>query len=350
MNERSMMVRLTDIASAIATFEGHLATQGHRRTETTGVLSLHILLPSLIAVFDLAIPGALLICLWKSGAGSRVYLISLAAAVALYLVAVTFSVLGFWHAIGVFWPFVYLCTFVIVIAARYRRGLPAQWFPERWTKEFFLAGCNCLYALVWALLIARVVQAHRIHEEALQLSAPLHQGSFLVISGGANMSVNLHTRAVRYALDITQLNSFGLRAPSAVPFPRDVAKYTIYGADVIAPCAGEIIGVESHAPNQSPLHPNSTGFGNYVALYCQGHTVRLLHLRPSSVRVVVGDMVKTRQLLGSVGNSGNSVEPHLHIDAVAGRRIVDARDDGGIQSVPIRIDGRFLIKGDRFTN
>lgn len=82
-------------------------------------------------------------------------------------------------------------------------------------------------------------------------------------------------------------------------FPEDLSKYEIFRAEVIAPCAGEIIGVESRAPNQAPLHPDYSGFGNYIALYCPGHTVRLVHLDGASVKVAVGESVTTGQLLGT---------------------------------------------------
>ena len=44
------------------------------------------------------------------------------------------------------------------------------------------------------------------------------------------------------------------------------------------------------------------------------------HLQPNSVRVRVGDHVRRGQVLGLVGNSGNTTQPHLHFqltDALA---------------------------------
>ncbi len=44
------------------------------------------------------------------------------------------------------------------------------------------------------------------------------------------------------------------------------------------------------------------------------------HLQPGSVRVETGDTVKPGQVLGLLGNSGNSDAPHLHFHIMDGPR------------------------------
>ena len=69
------------------------------------------------------------------------------------------------------------------------------------------------------------------------------------------------------------------------------------------------------------------------------------HLRKHSVRVTVGDVVAAGDPLGEVGNSGNTSEPHLHIHAERGGEpgvILDG------SSVPITIEGRFLVRNSVF--
>ena len=53
--------------------------------------------------------------------------------------------------------------------------------------------------------------------------------------------------------------------------------------------------------------------GNYV-LIDHGQTEFSLsaHLKPDSVRVKKGDQVKAGDVIGKLGSSGNSTEPHLH--------------------------------------
>jgi len=58
---------------------------------------------------------------------------------------------------------------------------------------------------------------------------------------------------------------------------------------------------------------NGTAAGNYV-LIKNGDNIYSLyaHLRPGSITVKAGDSVIAGQVIGSLGSSGNSTEPHLH--------------------------------------
>jgi murein DD-endopeptidase MepM/ murein hydrolase activator NlpD len=81
--------------------------------------------------------------------------------------------------------------------------------------------------------------------------------------------------------------------------------------------------------------------------------VQLAHLQPGSVAVSVGDRVSAGQLVGKVGNSGNTMWPHLHINAARGRHLLVRSDDrvlNAAQAVPFLIDGTFLVNGESFSN
>jgi murein DD-endopeptidase MepM/ murein hydrolase activator NlpD len=57
--------------------------------------------------------------------------------------------------------------------------------------------------------------------------------------------------------------------------------------------------------------------GNHVIVKIAEHRyVLYAHMRPGTVRVKRGDSVVVGQVLGHVGNSGNSTEPHLHLHIV----------------------------------
>ncbi len=60
------------------------------------------------------------------------------------------------------------------------------------------------------------------------------------------------------------------------------------------------------------IRPN---VGNYVMIQAEkGYVVLLAHLRNASIKVDEGQQVKSGDLIGKIGNSGNSTMPHLHIN------------------------------------
>lgn len=107
-----------------------------------------------------------------------------------------------------------------------------------------------------------------------------------------------------------------------------------YGRAVIAPCDGVVVSVfddtEDHGARRglpSLAYALTQGrrvlagwrslAGNHVILQAtDGPFVALCHLRRGSAAVVVGDRVRSGQLLAECGNSGNSTEPHLHLQAM----------------------------------
>src|SRR5690606_3865299 len=54
--------------------------------------------------------------------------------------------------------------------------------------------------------------------------------------------------------------------------------------------------------------------GNHVVIeVAGGHVVLLAHLRRGSLRVHPGRRVSAGDVVGECGNSGNSTEPHVHV-------------------------------------
>lgn len=66
----------------------------------------------------------------------------------------------------------------------------------------------------------------------------------------------------------------------------------------------------------------------------------LAHMMEGSIAVTEGQTVDEGQPLGRLGNSGNTSEPHLHIHAW--RTGSGSMLEG--EGVPIRFDGRFLVR------
>ena len=60
-------------------------------------------------------------------------------------------------------------------------------------------------------------------------------------------------------------------------------------------------------------------WGNYVVIDIgEGRFAFYAHMQPRSVRVKPGDKVTTGQVLGLLGNSGNTDAPHLHFHVMDG--------------------------------
>ncbi|MBL8207092.1 MAG: M23 family metallopeptidase, partial [Blastocatellia bacterium] len=79
--------------------------------------------------------------------------------------------------------------------------------------------------------------------------------------------------------------------------------------------------------------------GNHVILDLgNGRYAFDTHLQPGSLRVKVGDKVKVGQVLGLVGNSGNSTEPHLHF------HLSDANSPLGSEGLPY-VFASFEVQG-----
>ncbi|MCF6192499.1 MAG: M23 family metallopeptidase, partial [Candidatus Hydrothermae bacterium] len=178
----------------------------------------------------------------------------------------------------------------------------------------------------------------------VDLHFPLRGGVYAVAHGGSNLLLNAHhpSREQRYAPDMVKLNRLGLRAWGGLPGA--LSRYAVYGEPVAAPCSGTVVAAVDGLPERVPslsvrdtLHPA----GNHVVLACTfpDRTVHvvLAHLRRGSVRVSVGDTVPAGKILGRVGNSGNTTEPHLHFHAC---------DPATLQGVPVTFRGRFLVRND----
>ena len=264
--------------------------------------------------------------------------------IAVVLLVLRWSILGGWYAVGTFWPDTFAAAFLAIVVYRLLRGLPQSWFPRK-SREVALTGVNLLFAALCSMLLLFLMRADVYEGKPLTLSAPLRGGTFYVMGGGGNLSVNHHAFIPyqRYAMDIVQVGALGFRAAGMSPVTLE--EYRIFGAEILAPCEGEVLTMENGLPNQKPLDPDTSRLmGNHVVLLCRGYSVVLAHMQPGSVTVRVGETVKVGQLLGRVGNSGSTMEPHLHVHAVEGRQV-----DGRGIAAPVLVDGAFLIKGDTFT-
>ncbi|MCI2046290.1 MAG: peptidoglycan DD-metalloendopeptidase family protein [Faecalibacterium sp.] len=97
---------------------------------------------------------------------------------------------------------------------------------------------------------------------------------------------------------------------------KNLEDYGIYNCDVYSPVSGTVIATENNEPDITPNTDEFTSsMGNYIYIKIDGHDSYLIlaHFKQDSISVGVGDHVEQKQLVGKVGNSGTTSEPHLHV-------------------------------------
>jgi murein DD-endopeptidase MepM/ murein hydrolase activator NlpD len=105
--------------------------------------------------------------------------------------------------------------------------------------------------------------------------------------------------------------------------PKKPASYVIYNQPAYAVADALVVAavddMDDSPPGQLPNLPVEKADGNHVILDLGGGRYALYaHFRPRSVQVREGQHVRRGQLLGMVGTSGNSSEPHLHFQVMDG--------------------------------
>ncbi|MGB9401988.1 MAG: M23 family metallopeptidase [Candidatus Acidiferrales bacterium] len=182
------------------------------------------------------------------------------------------------------------------------------------------------------------------HANWVELTFPFAGGDYCVAHGGDSRLLNHHYQVVpqRFALDILKLDRFG-RSQGA---HTDGAAYSglIYDEPVQSPCVGVVTAAVDEFRDlplgeRDPAHPA----GNHVVIRVGASEilVGLAHLREGSVCVKAGDIVRAGQIVGRVGNSGNTTLPHLHIHAKRGGDPASMLDGEGL---PMRFDRRWLVR------
>jgi Peptidase family M23 len=166
-------------------------------------------------------------------------------------------------------------------------------------------------------------------QPVVQISAPLRGDGY--VSADSCCDATRHTRAAmpingrvyvaqRYAVDWEQLDA-GNRIYSG---PREkLESYTIFGKPVYAVADGVVAVAVTGLPEQTPgKYPTNISLeeadGNAIIEDIGGHHFACYaHMQSASIRLHPGDRVKRGQVIGMVGNSGNSVAPHLHFHVMS---------------------------------
>jgi murein DD-endopeptidase MepM/ murein hydrolase activator NlpD len=174
------------------------------------------------------------------------------------------------------------------------------------------------------------------------ISSPLVGEDWVAGNGPSNTSQ--HRRALipvnghafisqRFAIDWVQAYPDGKTYKGD---PSDNKNYRAYGAEIHAVADGVVTQIGDGIPQNTPGAKSlavpitlETVGGNHVIMEIgNGLFAFYAHMQPGSLRVKVGDKVTHGQVLGLLGNTGNSSEPHLHF------QICSANSELGSEGLP----------------
>jgi small nuclear ribonucleoprotein (snRNP)-like protein/biotin carboxyl carrier protein len=160
------------------------------------------------------------------------------------------------------------------------------------------------------------------------IASPLDRSNLVAANGPSNTSA--HRRALipvdghayisqRYAIDWVEAYPDGKTYQGD---EKDNKNYKIYGAEIHSVADGVVTetkdGIPQNIPNADthavPITLETIGGNHVIVDIGGGRYAFYAHMQPGSLRVKVGDHVKSGDVLGLVGNTGNSSEPHLHFD------------------------------------
>jgi Peptidase family M23 len=192
---------------------------------------------------------------------------------------------------------------------------------------------------------------------AIEVAPPL-RGPGWVVGNGCCDPINAHRGATlsidgtvhapeRFAIDFVQLGTGGRLFEGPIDM---LSSWRFFGARIYSATAGRVVAVQDGLPEQTPGalpigQTVQTAGGNYLVVKIgQGRFAFYAHMQRGSMRVGKGDRVRKGQLLGLLGNTGNSDGPHLHFHIMDGPSPLQAN---GLPFVYTRFSGQGRITDEQ---
>ncbi len=152
----------------------------------------------------------------------------------------------------------------------------------------------------------------KLERNTTKMQLPFHE-EWTVVWGGTKVEDNYHVayNNQKYAYDLLIMED----GKSFKGDGKVNADYYVFGKQVVAPCNATVVqvitGVKDNIPGE--MNPKQLT-GNTIVLQTEdSEFILMAHFKEKSIVVKEGQQVKTGDLLGMCGNSGNSSEPHLHL-------------------------------------
>src|SRR5918994_1458420 len=202
---------------------------------------------------------------------------------------------------------------------------------------------NVLVAIGTVFLAMQLVRIYTPPADPVAIDPPL-AGEWGTVAGGRSTLLSHHyaysTPNVRDALDFVRLEE-GLGYDGD---PKRAESWYGFGEPVLAPADGSVVSVSDVHPDEPIGDLGQTPpYGNHIVLeISSGRYAVLGHLKQGSARVSEGERVRLGQPIAAVGDSGNSLGPHLHFQVQEGPVF-----DQQARTVPVVIGDVLLMRNGR---
>jgi murein DD-endopeptidase MepM/ murein hydrolase activator NlpD len=230
-----------------------------------------------------------------------------------------------------------ICVLIGALIQTIRRRL--TWSPWR------AAGYGSL-ALVVAMPLAyrKYPSSRDDHPSAVRFQLPL-DGPVTVAWGGATPAVNYHVVLPdqRWAYDLLVTRD----GRSFHGDGKNLTDYYAYGRPILSPATGIVRRSFDDDPDvpAGKLADGTNPCGNHLVLeVASNEFLFICHIQPQSIAVIAGDHVTAGQIIGRVGNSGNTSQPHVHLHLQTTAEPVTG------EAIPLffheyRVDGQTIERG-----
>jgi hypothetical protein len=179
---------------------------------------------------------------------------------------------------------------------------------------FLLMALFCLFSFGFAALIFKGTFNYPSATDCSIIEMPV-KGKWLALHAGEKPWVNYHGNypPQKFSIDMVKVDE-----------SRDFFKgmgenntdFFCFNDSIFSPVNGNVVKIVNTFPNQEIANGPDTlnSAGNYIVIQMSENKYLFLsHLSPENMMVKEGDTIKMGSHLASLGNSGNSTFPHLHV-------------------------------------
>ena len=236
----------------------------------------------------------------------------------------------------------------VVLDVVVQPGQVPDWLSHRIAYEI-PADAPAITLIDNRLIVGPVLQVER---RASHVIAPPLRGAGWISLNGCCLASTPHrsARLVVNGARYTKFETFAIdwaRLSGGQAFAGDGARneqWFAFGAEIVSVAEGTVVEVRDGMPEETPFqppvavhHPDDYAGNRVVVQIHPGVWALYAHLQTGSVAVRVGDRIIAGQLLGRLGNSGNTSGPHLHFQLSDGADVITSR------SLPFVFDSYTLV-------